>query len=83
MIIKLFQRLHKIQHKLALLLPSKYTKTLIDKHFGIQMKQLRFLKKSLQSRTERQNLRKVWRGPQYFVRMGSIANENPSEQRGF
>jgi len=47
-IIKFFQQSPKIQHKFALLPPSSYTKTLIYIHLGIQMKQLRSLKKSLQ-----------------------------------
>ena len=79
--IKLFQWPQKIQYKLTLLPPLKYTKTLIDKHFGIQMKQLRFLKKSLQ--LARAKLKKNWTGPQYFESVESVANENLSELRGF
>jgi len=30
-----------------------------------------------------QNLRKLWRTPQYFVSVGFVSNENPSELRGF
>jgi len=54
---------------------------LIDKHLGIQMKQLRFLKKSLQ--LARAKLKKNWTGPQYFESVESVANENLSELRGF
>jgi len=30
-----------------------------------------------------QTLRKPWRGPQYFISVESVTNENPSELRGF
>ena len=80
-IIKLFQRPLKMQYKLALLPPSKYTKILIYKHLGIHTKLLG-LCKSLCSE-QGQNLRKIWRVPQYFVSVESVANENPSELRGF
>ena len=43
------QRSLKTQYKFALLPPSKYTKSLLCNHLGIQMKQLRSLKMSLWS----------------------------------
>ena len=76
-----FQRFLKIQYKIAVLSPSKYTKTLLYNHLGFQIKQMRPLKASLQS--ARSNLIKPWSGPQYFVSVGSVSNENPSELRGF
>ena len=70
-----------VYSKLALLPPSKYTKTLLYNHLCIQMKQLRSLKMSL--RSARSNFMKTLEGPQYFVSVGSVANENLSELRGF
>jgi len=43
------------------------------------MNQMQSLKMSLQS--ARSNL--LWKGPQYFVNEGSVANESPNELRGF
>jgi len=60
----------------ALLPPSKHTKSLLYNHLGIQMKQLRSLKMSL--RSARSSLKKTLEG-----RVGSVANENPSELHGF
>jgi len=68
MIIKFFQQSLKIQYKLALLPPSKYTKTLIFKNLGIHMKQFGLLR-SLCSE-QGQNLRKLWRVPQCFFKRG-------------
>ena len=79
-VLTFFQRSLKTKYKLALLPPWKYTKTLLYYHIGIQVKQLRSLKMSLQS--VRSNLKKTLEGPQYFVSVGSVANENPSELRG-
>jgi len=79
-IINFFQRFLKIQYELALLPQSKSTKTLIYKHLGIQMKQLRPLKKSLQWARSKLKTLEV---RQYFVSVGYLANENPSELRGF
>ena len=50
-----------VGYKLALLPSSKYIKTLIYNHLGIQMKELRPLKMSLQSAMSN---RKLWEVPQ-------------------
>ena len=42
-VLNFFQRSLKIQYKLVLLPPSKYTKTLLCSHLGIQIKPLRSL----------------------------------------
>ena len=80
-IMKIFQQSLKIQYKFALLPPSKYTKTLIYKRLGIQMKQLRPLKVFTVSKV------KTWENSggshSIFFSVGYLANENPSELRGF
>jgi len=45
-VLTFFKRSLKIQYKLDLLPPSKYTKTLLYNHLGIQMKLMRSLKMS-------------------------------------
>jgi len=70
-----------MQYKLALLPPPKYSKTFLCNHLGIQMNSCG-LSKCLCSQ-QGQTLRKLWRGPQYFVNVGSVASENASGLRGF
>jgi len=66
-----------MQYEVALLPPSKYTKTLLYNHLGIQIKQMRSLKMSLQS--ARSSLKKTLEGPTVICKRGIRSNENPSE----
>ena len=67
-VLTCFQRSLKIQYKFALLPPSKYSKSLLYNHLGIQMKQLRSLKMSL--RSARSSLKKTLDGPTVFCKRG-------------
>ena len=57
-----------MQYKLALLPPSKYTKTLLYHHLGIPMKQLQFLKMSLWSARQARSKVSLFGGAQYIFR---------------
>ena len=75
-----FRRSLKIQYKFALL-PHQCTPKLCLAIISVFRRNNCDLSKRLRSE-QGQNLRKLWRGPQYFVSVGSVANEIPSELGG-
>ena len=78
-VLTFFQRSLKSTVKTRFSITIKVHQNFALQSFRYSDEQLRSLKMSLQS--ARSNW-KLWRGPQYFVSVRSVANENPSVLRG-